>query len=67
MGEEGKERGREMKGGEGGNDLTHPLLQIPDYATGSNFIRVKNLRFTPLNIHFICKINVHCYVITTSH
>jgi len=39
MGEEGRERGRERKGGEGGNDLTHPLLQIPDYATESSIDR----------------------------
>ena len=31
-GGEGRERGRRGKGGE--NDLTHPLLQIPGYATG---------------------------------
>jgi len=26
--------GREGRGGEGENDLTHPLSQIPGYATG---------------------------------
>jgi len=31
----GKGRGREGKGG-GENDLTHPLLQIPGYATDIN-------------------------------
>jgi len=38
--EEGKKKGRggrrgeeEGKGGEGENDLTHPLSQIPGYAT----------------------------------
>jgi len=32
--EEGKERGRDGRGGGGENDLTHPLSQIPGYATG---------------------------------
>jgi len=32
--EEGRRKGkRKGKGGEGENDLTHPLSQIPDYAT----------------------------------
>jgi len=30
-----KGRGREEKGGEGENDLTHAMSQIPGYATGS--------------------------------
>ena len=29
----GKGRGKKGKGGEGENDLTHPLSQIPGYAT----------------------------------
>jgi len=33
-GEERGEREGEGKGGEGANDLTHPLSQIPRYATG---------------------------------
>ena len=34
-GKEGKgKRGEKGKGGEGVNDLTHPLSQIPGYATG---------------------------------
>jgi len=33
-GEERGEREGEGKGGEGENDLTHPLSQIPGYATG---------------------------------
>jgi len=31
----GQGRGREGKGGEGKNDLTHPLSQIPVYATAA--------------------------------
>jgi len=59
---EGEGRGRETEGGDGQNDLTHPLSQIPGYATeitSRNVLRNSDLMICSLT-RLIHAVHIQC-------